>query len=98
MNEHIPGRSHVADTPDLDRYYADLGAAAMGALWTVANAIEPWHPQPSTVPMLWPWRETRPAVLRAVELVRPEQAGRRALGLYREAVWETGDGRQEVVA
>ncbi|HEX4261207.1 MAG TPA: cupin domain-containing protein [Acetobacteraceae bacterium] len=79
--EHVPGRSHVAGTPALDRYYADLEAGAMGALWTVANAIEPWQPKPPTWPMLWPWSQTRPAVLRALDLVRPEQAGRRVVML-----------------
>jgi gentisate 1,2-dioxygenase len=81
MKEYVAGRAHVEDTPELARYYADLEAGEMGALWTVANSIEPWHPKPPTVPVLWRWRDTRPAVLKSVELVRPEQAGRRVIML-----------------
>ena len=81
MKEYVAGRAHVDDTPELDRYYADLESGSMGALWTVANAIEPWHPVPSCRPVLWRWADTRPAVLRALDLVRPEQAGRRVVML-----------------
>lgn len=62
MKEYVAGRAHVDDTPELDRYYADLESGSMGALWTVANAIEPWHPVPSCRP-----------VLRALALDREEE-------------------------
>ena len=81
MKEYLAGRAHVEDTPELERYYGDLEARDMGALWTVANSIEPWHPKPPSVPVLWRWRDTRPAVLKAVALVQPEQAGRRVVML-----------------
>lgn len=80
-NEYVAGRAHVDDTPELERYYADLAGREMGALWTVANTIEPWHPRPAAVPVLWRWADMRPAVLRSLELVRPEQAGRRVVML-----------------
>ena len=47
MREDVIGRANVEDTPELDAYYAELGRQQGYALWTVANAIEPWHPQPS---------------------------------------------------
>jgi gentisate 1,2-dioxygenase len=47
----------------------------------VANAIEPWFPKPPSVPVLWRWQDMRPAVLRALDLVKPEQAGRRVVML-----------------
>ena len=81
MKEYVAGRAHVDDTPELERWYAELGTRDMGALWTVANSIEPWHPKPASVPVLWRWADTRPAVLRALELVKPEQAGRRVVML-----------------
>ena len=81
LKEYVAGRAHVDDTPELDRYYAELGTRSMGALWTVANAIEPWHPVPSCEPVLWRWADTRPAVMRALDLVNPEQAGRRVVML-----------------
>jgi gentisate 1,2-dioxygenase len=44
MREDIPGRANVEDTPELEACYADLAHLDTGALWTVANAIEPWEP------------------------------------------------------
>ena len=88
MKEYVAGRAHVDDTPELERYYADLTGRDMGALWTVANKIEPWHPVPSGVPVLWEWRHVRPAVLRALELVKPEQAGRRVVMLVNPGLRE----------
>lgn len=81
MREDILGRANVADTPELEAYYAELEALDMGALWTVANEIEPWYPQPVSVPLLWKYRDVRPLVLKAPDLVRPEEAGRRVVML-----------------
>lgn len=81
MKEHVAGRAQVDDTPELGRYYAELERHELGALWTVANAIEPWHPTPTTVPVLWRYADTRPAVLKALDLVTPEKAGRRVVML-----------------
>jgi gentisate 1,2-dioxygenase len=81
MKEYVAGRAHVDDTPELERYYAELESKDLGALWTVANAIEPWFPKPPSVPVLWKYRDVRPHVLRALDLVKPEQAGRRVVML-----------------
>src|SRR5438477_321362 len=48
--ENIIGRANVEDTPELETYYRELEGEALGALWTVANEIEPWYPQPKSVP------------------------------------------------
>ena len=79
--ESTPGRANVADTPELERYYAELEKFEAGALWTVANSIEPWFPKPKSVPVLWRYADLRPYVLRATELVTPEDAGRRVVML-----------------
>ena len=76
-----PGRARVRDTPELEAYYADLERIDAGALWTVANDIEPWEPTPKSDPVLWRWSDMRREVLRAVDLVRPEDAGRRVVYL-----------------
>ncbi|WP_298648301.1 cupin domain-containing protein [uncultured Tistrella sp.] len=81
MREDIPGRANVADTPELAAYYEELAAREMGALWTVANDIEPWFPKPKSVPVIWRWQDVRPFVDRAPGLVRPEDAGRRVVML-----------------
>ena len=62
-------------------YYDRLGAQDSYALWTVANAIEPWEPKPPSVPMLWPYDAMRPLVMQALDLVSPEKAGRRVIAL-----------------
>ncbi|MBL0923804.1 MAG: cupin domain-containing protein [Sphingomonadaceae bacterium] len=89
--EDVAGRANVADTPELIAYYQRLRSMATGALWTVANKIEPWEPAPSSVPMLWRYADLREDVLRALELVTPEQAGRRV-------VYLENPGRSDVVA
>src|SRR6185503_6278726 len=53
--ENVVGRANVEDTPALEAYYGALEGEALGALWNVANEIEPWYPQPKSVPMLWKW-------------------------------------------
>jgi len=79
--ENVVGRANVEDTPELEAYYRELEARELGALWTVANEIEPWQPQPKSVPMLWKWREIEPLVRRAPALVSAEKAARRVVML-----------------
>ncbi len=81
MREDVIGRANVEDSAELTAYYAELEKGEMGALWTVANSIEPWYPQPDSVPVLWKYKDVRPYVLRAPDLVRPEDAGRRVVML-----------------
>lgn len=89
--EEIRGRANVVDTPERVAYYESLQALGVGALWTVANKIEPWEPVSSSVPMLWRYRDLRDHVLRALDLVTPEEAGRRVIFLENR-------GRSDVVA
>ena len=81
MREDVIGRANVEDTPELDRYYQELGRQESYALWTVANSIEPWQPQPTSLPQLWSYKAMRPLVLQALDLVSPEKAGRRVIAL-----------------
>lgn len=89
--EDVVGRANVEDTPELDAYYAALEKLEMGALWTVANKIEPWFPQPKSTPFIWRWEDVRPAIARAPDLVSPEKAGRRVIMLV-------NPGRRDVSA
>ena len=81
MREDVIGRANVEDTPELDRYYSELGRQESYALWTVANSIEPWQPQPASLPQVWSYQAMRPLVLQALDLVSPEKAGRRVIAL-----------------
>ena len=89
--ENILGRADVSDTPELLAYYAALEKLEVGALWTVANKIEPWQPQSASVPMLWRYQDLRAHVLKSVALVTPEKAGRRVIYL-------NNPGRRDVSA
>ena len=79
--ENVTGRANVEDTPELEAYYRELEGEALGALWTVANEIEPWYPQPKSVPTLWKWKKIERFVRRAPELVSAEKAARRVVML-----------------
>jgi gentisate 1,2-dioxygenase len=83
-SDDVIGRARVQTTPELEAYYKELEALGAGALWTVANDIEPWEPRPSSVPMLWRYEDLRSLVLKSSELVTPEQAGRRVVYLVND--------------
>lgn len=89
--EDVLGRANVVDTAELVKFYKDLEGQHAGALWTVANKIEPWEPASESVPVLWQYSRLRNHVLRALELVSPEQAGRRV-------VYLANPGRRDVTA
>lgn len=89
--EDVVGRANVSDTPELVKYYQDLEQFEAGALWNVANKIEPWEPKSQSVPVLWRYEDLREYVLRSVQLVTPEQAGRRVIYL-------NNPGRRDVSA
>jgi gentisate 1,2-dioxygenase len=91
MREEVIGRANVANTPELEAYYKDLEKYEAAALWTVANKIEPWEPQSTSMPVLWRYADLREHVLRSVQLVTPEQAGRRVIYL-------NNPGRRDVSA
>ena len=57
--EDVPGRANVEDTPELLAYYRELESMDTGALWTVANKIEPWEPVSQSVPVLWRYGQLR---------------------------------------
>lgn len=68
MRENMIGRANVVDTPELQEYYRQLAQHEAGALWTVANKIEPWFPKSSSQATLWRYRDLRELVLRSVDL------------------------------
>ncbi|QKH35306.1 cupin domain-containing protein [Achromobacter pestifer] len=89
--EDTIGRANVADSPELIAYYKELARLETGALWTVANKIEPWAPRSVSVPVVWRYQDLRGHVLRSAELVSPEEAGRRVIYL-------NNPGRRDVAA
>lgn len=79
--DDVYGRARVQDNEELKAYYGKLAKLDTGALWTVANEIEPWEPISNSVPMLWKYDELRDLVLESARLVTPGQAGRRVVYL-----------------
>ncbi len=91
MDDSAIGRARVADNENLAAYYKKLESFGTGALWTVANEIEPWYPQPKSVPMLWRYEDMRPLVVESASLVKGSDAGRRV-------VYLANDGRRDIAA
>lgn len=81
MREDVIGRANVEDTDELLAYYKVLEGLEAGALWTVANKIEPWEPKSASVPVLWRFKDLRELVWQSLDLVTPEKAGRRVVYL-----------------
>lgn len=73
------GRARVQETDELREFYASLEQYEAAALWTVANDIEPWFPQPKGIPMHWSYEDLRPKLSEAARLVTGDDAGRRVL-------------------
>lgn len=83
-SDDVYGRARVQDSDELKSYYKELETLGAGALWTVANDIEPWEPRANCIPMLWKYEDLRELVLKSSELVTPEQAGRRVVYLVND--------------
>ena len=64
-----------------EAFYGELPQFGMKPLWTVlGDALTP-EPRVKSVPYIWRWRDVRPRMLRAGELVTAEEAERRVLML-----------------
>ena len=83
--DDVLGRARVTDTPELEAFYGELAMRNAGAFWKRANAIEPWEPETRYRPTLWRYAEMRAMCLRAIELVKPEEAGRRVITLLNDS-------------
>jgi gentisate 1,2-dioxygenase len=83
--DDVLGRSRVVDNPELESFYAELARYNSAAFWKRANAIEPWEPETRYRPTLWRYDEMRRLCLRAIDLVRPEDAGRRVVVLLNDS-------------
>lgn len=83
--DDVLGRSRVTDTPELKVFYQELAGHNAGAFWKRANAIEPWEPETRYRPTLWRYDEMRALCLRALDLVKPEEAGRRVVTLLNDS-------------
>ena len=67
----------ASDDEDLASYYEGLRAQHVAPAWiSAATTVEP---RSKAVPYVWHWRDLRPDVMKALELVGTQQAERRIL-------------------
>lgn len=67
-------------------FYDRIAPLHMAPLWEVLHALVPHEPATPAVPALWRWRDVRPQVLRAGELISAAEAERRVLVLENPAL------------
>ncbi len=60
-------------------YYESIARHDLAPLWEVLGALVPPRPTTPCVPALWKYREVRPHLMRAGELISAEEAERRVL-------------------
>jgi len=83
--DDVLGRSRVVDNPALEAFYEELPGHNAAAFWKRANSIEPWEPESRYNPTVWRYDEMRDLCLRAIDLVKPEEAGRRVVVLLNDS-------------
>jgi gentisate 1,2-dioxygenase len=64
-----------------EQFYDELPEFNLRPLWSVLSEALTPEPRVRSVPYLWRWRDVRPRILRAGELVTAEEAERRVLML-----------------
>src|SRR5688572_9446191 len=62
-----------------ERFSAELEQLAMKPLWIIYRDVMTREPRIREVPYLWAWKQVRPLLLRAGELITAEEAERRVL-------------------
>lgn len=68
-------------TDNIDQLLVDIEHQNVVPLWTQMKKLNPPLPNPAAVPHLWKYKEVRPNLLRAGDLVTEKQAERRVLML-----------------
>ena len=72
--------STLASTPDeRERFRAELEQWGMAPLWLIYRSVLSREPRQREVPYLWRWKDVRPRLLRAGELITAAEAERRVL-------------------
>jgi gentisate 1,2-dioxygenase len=66
-------------------FYSDLSQQSIAALWNELSSAATNEPRVQSVPHIWRWRDVRPRIMRASDLVTPQEAERRVLMLINPA-------------
>ncbi len=71
----------IANAADRADFYRRIDAHQMTPLWEVLGALVPPAPRSPAIPAFWRYRDVRPHVMEAGQLITAEQAERRVLVL-----------------
>jgi len=73
-------QTNVSSPPnERDRFNAELEQLGMKPLWVIYRDVMTREPRAREIPYLWAWKEVRPLLLRAGELITAAEAERRVL-------------------
>ncbi|MGH8820352.1 MAG: gentisate 1,2-dioxygenase [Rhodoferax sp.] len=68
-------------TPERTAYYKEIDGQNLSPLWEVLGALVTREPKTPTQPAIWKYKQVRPQVMRAGELITAKEAERRVLVL-----------------
>jgi len=72
-----------------EQFYQQLEAQSIEPLWRVLRDAAPKEPRVQSLAHLWAWRDVRPYMMKASDLVTPQEAERRVLMLINPAFKST---------
>src|SRR5882757_7971396 len=72
-----------------EQFYEQLEAQSIEPLWRVLGDAAPKEPRVQSLAHLWAWRDVRPYMMKASDLVTPQEAERRVLMLINPAFKST---------
>ena len=75
----VSGTMTGSQIEELDLFYEEVRNANTVPLWTMGEDNLTGEPQPKTSAFIWKWRDLRPLMFRAAQLIPTEQAERRVL-------------------
>ncbi len=68
-----------------EAFYEEIHGQGMEALWRVLATATQHEPRVQSVPYIWRWKDVRAKIMRASDLVTPQEAERRVLMLINPA-------------
>ena len=68
-------------TPERTAYYKEIDGQNLAPLWEVLGALVTREPKTPTLPAIWKYKQVRPQVMRAGQLITAKEAERRVLVL-----------------
>jgi gentisate 1,2-dioxygenase len=70
-----------ARTPERQRFYEQIAPANLSPLWEQLHNLVTAEPRPAALPAIWHYRDVRPYLMQAGELISAQEATRRVLML-----------------